>query len=131
VISVKQEDDFDTNGQWKIKVKNCETDEEQDLIYDAVMICTGHHTDKNMPEFPGMKDFKGKILHSHAYRHTAGYEGKRVVVIGIGNSGGDAAVELSRVTAQVIIKMFYFDRTLWKIFQKRVVRIELYVYTYI
>ena len=47
--------------------------------------------------------FKGKIIHSHDYKHSAGYEDKRIVIVGIGNSGGDAAVELSRVASQVIV----------------------------
>ena len=49
--------------------------------------------------------FKGKIIHSHDYKHASGYEDKRIVIIGIGNSGGDAAVELSRVASQVLYSM--------------------------
>ena len=36
--------------------------------YDAVFVCTGHHASKNIPDFPGMKDFKGKIVHTHDYK---------------------------------------------------------------
>ena len=50
--------------------------------------------------------FKGKVLHSHDYKHMSGFEDKRILIIGIGNSGGDAAVELSRVASQVLI-VFY------------------------
>lgn len=49
----------------------------------------------------GLDSFKGEIVHSHDYKTLMGYEDKRIVVIGIGNSGGDAAVELSRVAKQV------------------------------
>ena len=45
--------------------------------------------------------FKGHVLHSHDYKHMSGFEDKRILIIGIGNSGGDAAVELSRVASQV------------------------------
>ena len=41
-------------------------------------------------------------MHSHNYKDFAGYENKGVVVIGIGNSGGDIAVELGRCAKQVI-----------------------------
>ncbi|WAR30988.1 FMO5-like protein, partial [Mya arenaria] len=47
--------------------------------------------------------FKGKIIHSHDYKNSLSYEDKRVVIVGIGNSGGDAAVELSRVASQVFL----------------------------
>jgi dimethylaniline monooxygenase (N-oxide forming) len=46
---------------------------------------------------------QGKILHSHDYKEPHGYENKRVVIVGMGNSSGDVAVELSKVTSQVCI----------------------------
>lgn len=49
----------------------------------------------------GLQDFQGKVIHTHDYRKPQGYEDKRVVIIGIGNSGVDSAVELSRVASQV------------------------------
>ena len=58
-------------------------------IFDAVIVCTGHHARKHMAKFPGEDDFLGKRVHTHDYRDYRGYEDKRVVVIGIGNSGGD------------------------------------------
>ena len=45
--------------------------------------------------------FQGKMLHTHDYKQPSGYEDKRIVVIGIGNSAGDAAVELARCAKQV------------------------------
>lgn len=44
---------------------------------------------------------QGKIIHSHSYKSHVGYEDKTVVVVGIGNSGVDVAVELSRIAKQV------------------------------
>ena len=49
----------------------------------------------------GLDSFKGKVVHTHDYRDHVGYEDKKVVVVGIGNSGGDVAVELSRISKQV------------------------------
>ena len=40
-------------------------------------------------------------MHSHSYRDHVGFEDKRVVIVGIGNSGGDCAVELSRIAKNV------------------------------
>ena len=54
------------------------------------------------PSFPsGIHNFTGQILHSQEYRSPEGFQGKRVLVIGLGNTGGDVAVELSRTAAQV------------------------------
>ena len=45
--------------------------------------------------------FQGKMLHTHDYKQPSGYEDKRIVVIGIGNSAGDVAVELAKCAKQV------------------------------
>ncbi len=50
----------------------------------------------------GIDTFKGTFFHSHDYKSPEEWRGKRVVVIGIGNSGGDIAVELSRMAKQVM-----------------------------
>lgn len=49
----------------------------------------------------GIETFEGKYLHSWDYKGPEDMHGKTVVVIGIGNSGGDIAVESSRVAEQV------------------------------
>lgn len=51
--------------------------------------------------FSGIDTFKGKYIHSRDYKTPDEWRNKKVVVVGIGNSGGDIAVELSRVTKQV------------------------------
>lgn len=44
----------------------------------------------------GIDTFPGTVIHSWEYKKPDHYIGKKVVIIGIGNSGGDIAVELSR-----------------------------------
>ncbi len=48
--------------------------------------------------FPGIETFTGKYFHSRDYKTPEQWRNKKAIVIGIGNSGGDIAVELSRVT---------------------------------
>ncbi|OWF54636.1 dimethylaniline monooxygenase [N-oxide-forming] 5-like [Mizuhopecten yessoensis] len=103
VLMVKPTSDFYKTGQWTIKVKDAKTGKEEESVFDAVLVCTGHHAYENKPDFPGLKEFQGNVIHSHIYKSTQGYEGKSVVVVGIGNSGGDAAAELSRVASQVYL----------------------------
>ncbi|KAK6043593.1 Flavin-binding monooxygenase-like protein [Cooperia oncophora] len=68
------------------------------------MVCTGHHTDPHWPTpFPGQKSFQGKLVHSHDYKDHIGYEDQTVVVVGIGNSGADIAVELSKICKKVYL----------------------------
>lgn len=51
--------------------------------------------------FKGTNCFHGKILHSQEYRNFQGFEKQNVLVVGIGNSGADIAVELSSHAKQV------------------------------
>lgn len=48
-----------------------------------------------------MEKFKGEIVHTHDYKYSAPYKNKKAIVVGVGNSGIDAAVDLSHVTSPV------------------------------
>ncbi|XP_038165001.1 flavin-containing monooxygenase 5-like [Cyprinodon tularosa] len=96
--------DFPRTGQWEVVTENKERLEERH-VFDAVICCSGHYTYPNLPlkDFPGIETFEGKYLHSWDYKGPEDMYGKTVVVIGIGNSGGDIAVESSRVAEQVYL----------------------------
>lgn len=51
--------------------------------------------------FSGIQKFKGCYFHSREYKEPEKFRGKKVLVIGLGNSGCDIAVELSTVASQV------------------------------
>ena len=65
--------------------------------YDAVLVANGHHWDPRLPEpaFPGADTFTGEQMHSHHYKEEAQLAGRRVVVVGMGNSAMDIAVDAS------------------------------------
>jgi dimethylaniline monooxygenase (N-oxide forming) len=67
--------------------------------YDVVLVANGHHWDARWPEpaFPGSDAFAGRQLHAHEYVDSSIFEGKNVVVLGMGNSAMDIAVESSYV----------------------------------
>jgi hypothetical protein len=75
--------------------------------YEHVIIANGHHWDPRWPEpgFPGADTFLGEQLHAHYYRTPDPLVGKRVLVLGIGNSACDIAVESSRVAASTDLAM--------------------------
>ncbi|XP_036611845.1 dimethylaniline monooxygenase [N-oxide-forming] 4-like [Trichosurus vulpecula] len=103
VCSVTKHPDFSATGQWEVVT---ETEGKQDTaVFDAVMICTGHYLNPHLPleSFPGVDIFQGQILHSQQYKTPQSFQGKRVLVIGLGNTGGDLAVELSRVASRVFL----------------------------
>jgi dimethylaniline monooxygenase (N-oxide forming) len=67
--------------------------------YDMLVVANGHHWDARWPEpaFPGSETFGGTQLHAHDYRDNEFLRGKDVVVLGMGNSAMDLAVEASQV----------------------------------
>jgi hypothetical protein len=71
--------------------------------YRGVIIANGHHRVPNLPEIPG--EFRGELLHSHDYKSAAQLRGKRVLVIGAGNSGCDIAVEAAQQAASCTLSM--------------------------
>lgn len=96
VVNVTYADDYDSTGRWKVTVANVDYPEDQQTeIFDGVLVATGHHVIPITPTFPGQESFKGKIIHTHDYKHSDGYAGQRIVVVGIGNSGADTIAELS------------------------------------
>uniref|UniRef100_UPI001E1B5805 dimethylaniline monooxygenase [N-oxide-forming] 2 n=1 Tax=Jaculus jaculus TaxID=51337 RepID=UPI001E1B5805 len=103
VLSVKRRPDFSSSGQWEVCTQN--NGKEQCAVFDAVMVCSGHHIQPHIPltSFPGIERFKGQYFHSRQYKHPVGFEGKRILVIGIGNSASDIASELSKKAAQVFV----------------------------
>ncbi|XP_030626994.1 dimethylaniline monooxygenase [N-oxide-forming] 5-like [Chanos chanos] len=104
VRSVKQRPDFSRSGQWEVVIE-LRDGQRETHVFDAVMVCSGHYNYPNLPlkDFPGIDTFEGKYFHSWDYKGPEDAHGKRVVVIGIGNSGGDIAVECSRVAEQVYL----------------------------
>ncbi|NXN94440.1 FMO5 monooxygenase, partial [Rhinopomastus cyanomelas] len=95
--------DFASTGQWEVVT---ESDGKQEAaIFDAVLVCTGHHTKAHLPlsSFPGLEKFEGFYMHSRDYKNSQHFLEKRVVVVGAGNSGVDIAVELSLTAKQVFL----------------------------
>ncbi len=103
-VSVETAELKDSN-KWQI-----ETDEPLgEYVFDYLFVCNGHHWNPRMPSYPG--EFNGTFMHSHDFKNNKGYEGKRILVIGGGNSACDIAVETGRVSEQTAISLrrgYYF-----------------------
>jgi hypothetical protein len=77
---------------WRVK-----TDDGKSRVYDVLLVANGHHWDPLWPDPPLPGKFDGRQLHAHQYRSKSELAGKRVVVVGMGNSAMDIAVESSEV----------------------------------
>ncbi|HYP55723.1 MAG TPA: NAD(P)-binding domain-containing protein [Solirubrobacterales bacterium] len=101
VVDVKPAGD-----EWEVTVKGADGERET-LRYRAVLVANGHHWDPRWPEppFPGADAFEGEQMHAHYYREPDVLVGKRVLVLGIGNSAVDIAVESSRIADATFLAM--------------------------
>lgn len=70
---------------------------------DVLIVASGHHWAPLQPDVPG--SFDGEILHSHHYRTPDIGRGKRVLVVGLGNSGADIASDLARVACATAVSV--------------------------
>jgi dimethylaniline monooxygenase (N-oxide forming) len=88
------------DGAWDIALDTGET-----RSYDALIVANGHHWDARWPEpaFPGADTFEGTQMHAHAYVDNSIFAGKDVVILGMGNSAMDLAVESSYVAANTYL----------------------------
>jgi cation diffusion facilitator CzcD-associated flavoprotein CzcO len=87
---------------WRVRLESGE-----ERRYDALLVANGHHWDPRWPEpaFPGADRFEGVQVHSHHYtgEDPSFFRDKRVVVLGMGNSAMDIAVEASFSAERVLL----------------------------
>jgi dimethylaniline monooxygenase (N-oxide forming) len=86
------------DGVWAVRLT---TGEER--RYDALLVANGHHWDPRWPEPPFPGEFSGAQMHSHHYIDNSALRGRSVLVVGIGNSAMDIAVESSLVARRTFI----------------------------
>ena len=83
--------------RWQVEIDGREVVE-----HDTVLVATGHLT--KPLEVAALRDgFAGEYLHSHHYKEPAPFVGKRVCVVGIGNSALDIASDLATVTPRLVL----------------------------
>jgi dimethylaniline monooxygenase (N-oxide forming) len=88
----------DPDGTWQIELANGEQ-----RRYAMLVVANGHHWDPQWPDPPFPGSFSGTVMHSHAFVDATPLYGKRVLVLGMGNSAMDIAVETSYQAARVVL----------------------------
>lgn len=78
------------DGKWEVVLVNGTR-----RLFDALAVANGHHNEPSVPDFVKNGTFTGTVAHSQSYRTRHDYRGQRVMVVGIGNSGSQIAVDVS------------------------------------
>lgn len=88
---------------WRIKANN--NGQAYDQLFDGIAVCSGLHHIPLIPEFPGVENFEGELLHSSRVKNYSDLTGKKVVVIGGGESAADALHELTTIADKVSLSL--------------------------
>ncbi|MFD4631286.1 flavin-containing monooxygenase [Streptomyces sp. NPDC058284] len=67
----------------------------RELTGSAVVIATGYNHTPHLPDWPGRDTYTGELLHAGDYRTPRPYTGRDVLVVGVGNTGAEIAVDLA------------------------------------
>ncbi|WP_460953753.1 flavin-containing monooxygenase [Spirosoma litoris] len=87
------------DGQWQVQT-------ETDLFTaERVIVATGYNRVPNAPELPGQPNFRGIIWHSYEYRNGAPFRNENVLVVGMGNTGAELALDLLENGAKPFISV--------------------------
>jgi len=92
VLSVRQQGTL-----WSLRTSNGAIDA------PVAVVATGIASAPYRPTWPGMEIYRGNVAHSSDYRNPAPYVGKRVLVVGFGNSGGEIALDLAEAGVDVAL----------------------------
>lgn len=107
------------NGTYEVTVRELSSGDVRSSTYGAVIVANGHHWKPSRPAFPGV--FDGEALHSSQYKTPEILKGKRVLIVGTGNSACDIACEaawnasrtyLSSRTGAYIVPKYILGRPL-------------------
>lgn len=85
VTDIRKAGDYDDTGNWEVcyvSLVGPEANVVKTEVYNAVMVCIGHHSSPHWPSFQGMDEFNGMKIHSHTYKDFRSFEGKRVLIVG-------------------------------------------------
>jgi dimethylaniline monooxygenase (N-oxide forming) len=84
------------DGMWEVELEGEGVPGGREVRrYDALLVANGHHWDPRWPEPPIPGCFDGEQIHAHDYKEPRQLAGRRVVVVGMGNSAMDIAVDAS------------------------------------
>ncbi|KAH7849173.1 hypothetical protein Vadar_014139 [Vaccinium darrowii] len=87
-------------GFWRVRTVGGEPEGVVEYVSRWVIVATGENAEEVVPKIEGMSEFVGQIVHTSGYKTGECFYGKRVLVVGCGNSGMEVCLDLCNYDAQ-------------------------------
>uniref|UniRef100_A0A803KVB6 Flavin-containing monooxygenase n=1 Tax=Chenopodium quinoa TaxID=63459 RepID=A0A803KVB6_CHEQI len=96
----------EAKGKWLVEAKDTFVKTSKLFVASFLVVATGENGKAYIPNIPGLKDFKGDVLHSSEYKSGREFQDKDVLVVGCGNSGMEISYDLcnSGANTSIIIR---------------------------
>jgi trimethylamine monooxygenase len=95
--------DYDESiGKFHVTTKDLKSDALTTETFDFVVVASGHFSTPNVPHFPGIEVFPGRVMHAHDFRDANEFVGKNLLVIGSSYSAEDIASQCYKYGAKTI-----------------------------
>lgn len=77
----------------------------REFVSRAVVLASGANNVPNVPAFTGHALYRSQVVHSRAYRNATAFSGQRVLVVGMGNTGAEIALDLAERGVRVALSV--------------------------
>ncbi len=91
------------DGLWEVEGRSATSGERTLRRAAAVVVATGYNHEPHIPHWPGEHAFGGTIVHAREYRNPTPFLGRRVLVVGLGNTGAEIALDLAEASVPVTL----------------------------
>lgn len=96
----------DASGKFTVTATDRVTDKDITEQFDYVVVASGHFSTPNVPEFPGINTFNGRILHAHDFRDALEFKGKDILIVGSSYSAEDVGSQCWKYGAKSITSCY-------------------------
>lgn len=89
----------DSVGFWRVRAVERKKGEAAEYVCRWLVVATGENAEPVVPEMDGKDEFLGNIVHTSLYKSGGAFGGKKVLVVGCGNSGMEVCLDLCNLNA--------------------------------
>jgi trimethylamine monooxygenase len=93
---------FEKDGKFTVSVTDLPNDRDYSEEFDHVVVCTGHFSTPNVPQFDGFESYQGRVLHAHDFRDAVEFADKDILIVGTSYSAEDIGSQCWKYGAKSI-----------------------------